>query len=916
MRARFALVSSFTLLAGLLPLAAPSTAQVTDPTVGAARETEPVVLTGGSFAEWAAPGDVALEGPTVQGAQCQGGDDSACSHNQYEDPDFSSQDHLGASGVAVERLLGYHWTGDRFEQIPLQVDEIFVHYISNNASGFSFYSETDQHVTYAFEREGFRWTDSDPSDPCLAAPASEAATDPVPGLDTDDEVVFMARDGADRAPSEAPLPDGVADSFEVAVTDPSTGATSYVYVMKAAEGGAEPAFDETNGYVEYQRDADADVFLFSESSFENYGRAPEGAYFDPETQTCITEDDPATEEVEFPRQRRPGDQATITTPRYRFRYDGRWLMTKLEVSANDDGIYGPDLVDQWKARAFQQRPAGQTPCCGFEEEVNNWGGSSQLLGELSGPVRTIRETWGADSGTNVVRREVFYRDEIRMESFLRVHPIPPLDGIYAQWDYNAGNVSTYYNPYNEDGVPIDGRNDELFGNSRLHVGPDGATYDGDDDASDKLDEMTGTEEQGTGQTNEPTCRPVGPHSAVYDLLPKQLRDEIEDACTYNDIDSPDPTFSGVNAGLNWEQIAGPHGTLVLRSTIKQFTPGAAQSLVAVPYYRDDSCFDDGTGSNPGPHMDQRDVDGDEPSDSTYTDESGTTQERECWDSEVHEAPGAPDFSDQRFYQGSVGTHGVHLLLIAESDNAHTTLPLTEIDTEQRIVVLQPTLENVGERYGRHAERPLVAVALPESRRPGEARTQATKVSFTDDSARSAQFSDDATIAARLVDEDGEPIEGAEIAFELIGEQGSRTFTASTGSDGAASETITVTERPASYRLIVSYAGEPGSYEPSEDEMPFVVDKEDTAISLSDRGRGAGRELVATLADADSGEGVAGRTIEFFADGVAIGEGVTDETGTARFDPPPRYQGGPHDYEASFDGDDFYGSSASTSTSPG
>jgi len=34
-------------------------------------------------------------------------------------------------------------------------------------------------------------------------------------------------------------------------------------------------------------------------------------------------------------------------------------------------------------------------------------------------VRTIRETWGADSGTNVIRRETFYRDEVRQKSYLR-----------------------------------------------------------------------------------------------------------------------------------------------------------------------------------------------------------------------------------------------------------------------------------------------------------------------------------------------------------------------------------------------------------------------------------------------------------------------------------------------------------------
>lgn len=35
---------------------------------------------------------------------------------------------------------------------------------------------------------------------------------------------------------------------------------------------------------------------------------------------------------------------------------------------------------------------------GFEDEQVNWEGNSALLGELRGPVRSIREVWGADLG--------------------------------------------------------------------------------------------------------------------------------------------------------------------------------------------------------------------------------------------------------------------------------------------------------------------------------------------------------------------------------------------------------------------------------------------------------------------------------------------------------------------------------------
>jgi hypothetical protein len=656
----------------------------TGPLVTPGRETDPVVLTGADFPSWAAPGDVTAKAPDVGGPGCQGLGEG-CTHNTYEDPDLSTQELLDAEGVPVDRLLAYRYDDGEFVQIPFQVDEVFTRYLSNNASGFSFYSMVDQHTTYAFDREGFRWTESATDDACLAAPASDVATDPVPGLDTLDELAFMARDAGVQAPADAALPDGLEGVYEVAVLDPHRpDSPGYVYVALAEEEGPRAAFDASNGYVRYARDADADVFLFSQSSYRDYGNAPHGPWWDPATGTCRTDD---------LRQRRPGDQATVTTPRYAFRYEGRWLMTELRVSADPlgDWTYGADLVDRWKARAFQQRPGGETPCCGYEEEENNWGGSSQLLGELSGPVRTIRETWGADSGTNVVRRETFYRDEIRQKTYLRVHPIPPIDGIYAQWDHNAGAVETYYNPHVPDGVAIDGRNDEVFGNTYLHVSQEGILVDGDDSLSALIRDL-----------NDGTPLVIG------DPEPGRCSN-----CVSNDVDTADPLFSGPNALLAWEQIAGPHGTLVTRWSSEDVTPGgAAHAPFALPYYRDDACFDDGTGANPGPHLNPRRTDDGEFA--FWTDADGEVRERECWDIDRHRSDPeyAADLDTARFTQGSIGTHGMHLLLIADSDNAATTLPLTEINAEQRIVVLPPTSENVGERYGRGFEKPLMAITQP------------------------------------------------------------------------------------------------------------------------------------------------------------------------------------------------------------
>jgi hypothetical protein len=450
------------------------------------------------------------------------------------------------------------------------------------------------------------------------------------------------------------------------VVDPLTQQTKYVYVMRAGAKGPKPEFNASNGYVHYARDANADYYEKSISSFEGYGNAAKGTY-------C----DAAGNPIGFDK-RRPRDYAWVTTPRYKFRYDGRWLMTQLHISPDNGKTYGSDLVDRWKARAFKQDPSSVTPCCGYEEEDTNWGGSSTMLGERVGPVRAMRATWGADSGTNVIRQETFYRDEVDQKSWLRVHPIPPLDGIYAQWDFSGGIVKRFYNDKHPDGVAIDGRNDEMYGNFDDPCNP---KYDAND----------------TSQTDQ-----------QYRSLYRQLQ-----LCRLPDhlsIDPSDPTFSDANASLGWSEVAGPSGTIVDRISVDKptdLTPGgAAQSVLAVPYYRDDSCFDDGTGTDPGPKLHLRS--GDEPT--TYTDPAtGETKPRRCW----HPGDGLPNESPA-FYQGSIATHGVHLLFLAESDNARQTVPIDEIVSNQRMALLPGDPGNVGEKYGRGFEKPLVTAVTPYS----------------------------------------------------------------------------------------------------------------------------------------------------------------------------------------------------------
>jgi hypothetical protein len=753
------------MLTGLLALAATLslTAVRADvpsvPTVPLNRSTEPVVLTGAQFPTWSAGPDPTFHepqppvnyetadiqpmlGPLASECYVKPSDTASDPHaNPYDysdngDHSCSRPSRLPRSpleGADVSRLLAYKWDEGAFVQIPFQVDEKFTRFITNNVSGFAFYSGVDKETSYAFDREAFRYTSDawlpakTTGDPCLSRPKDGVVTtlDPVKGLDDDDELAFMYRDTGDAAPADATKPSGIASMFTVTVADPTNPTQlGTVYVALSDVGGPAPLYNASNGYVSYQRDANADRFAYSQSSYDGYGAAPKGPYCDADGNISTTyhnfHGDPPQPDVPAhgitvdgpnPKpwaieQRRPLDGAWVKTPRYWFRYDGRWLMTGLRISPDDSGLnaqpnLGPDIIDQWKARAFQQRPGGETPCCGYEEEVNNWGGSSILFGERAGPVRVIRAAWGADSSTNNIKTEVFYRDEIRFQDNLRVHVIPPLDGIYVQWDYNAsamlgpdGPAGKYFNPWKPEGVAIDGANDEVFGNTVWHVASDRAEIRDDDEIP-----------------------VVGPQAVTVPLQggdPNSCESINGDARVCNDIDLADPFFSGPAGNLNWEQVSSPHGSVVTRWTVRQHTGGDAYSVIAQPYYRDDSCFDDGTGTDPGPHLRSRHID--DGSSATYLDPiSGQTKPRVCWtpdDGDPYDLSKG-DGRPQKFWQGDIATHGLHIQLIADSDNAQLAEQLTEIDSEQRMVVLQPSIiGNHGDEYGRAADFPLVAVVTP------------------------------------------------------------------------------------------------------------------------------------------------------------------------------------------------------------
>ena len=397
--------------------------------------------------------------------------------------------------------------------------------------------------------------------------------DPAAGIDDDDEIALQARDAGVKAPSGTPAPAGASNGQAVAIADPlDPTAIRYSYLFRRAGGST---FTAANGSVQMERSTDSDQYVdrgsFADNDPQKLGTSNTGYGANLPGTVC----DPSGA-VRNSTDRFPRDAMTVTTPTYKVSASGRWMVRGFQVrdaaapkpepvtvcpehgnsagKGNSDNApghnkdcvttvapetttFGPDLIDRWKGRAFQQNPDSTVSLVGFEDEQVNWEANASLLGWRGGPVRAIREVWGADSGTNVTKTETYYRDADTYRYRVRVHPIPS-DGLYTSWDYNRGAAATYYNLEKPNGVPIDGVNDDMGSIDKLPNGD----------------------------------------PAYFDF--------------------PDPTFDLPSAVDRPEEVSGKGsaGSLVYVFEFKGATSAANAS--AVPYYRDDACLDDGTGDDP------------------------------------------------------------------------------------------------------------------------------------------------------------------------------------------------------------------------------------------------------------------------------------------------------------------------------
>ena len=295
--------------------------------------------------------------------------------------------------VATGDVVAFRFDGG-WVQIPVQVDERAV-------IGFD---DVYNHVgSYGGGITALGYTDA----------GTFTGPDPDPGLDGDDEIVFMARDAGDRPPAFSEPAGVVAGSgVEVEVSDPVADGVGYAYLF-LQDGSLDPAAGQQ--YVAYDFD------LLSGDYLSTYSIA---AGPNPE-------------------------DSTVATLYYARHFSDRWIDDELGISG---GLAtGVDILDRHK-NLFAPG------VCGRSEDTFTAGEGAFVVNK-SGPVRALRSYVGANSGPLTQRRHVYYERREDILTFLRVHAI---GGMMDFIDYSPDAAGmTYRNDLNPGGALIDGVPDTL-----------------------------------------------------------------------------------------------------------------------------------------------------------------------------------------------------------------------------------------------------------------------------------------------------------------------------------------------------------------------------------------------------------------------------------------------------------------------
>lgn len=314
--------------------------------------------------------------------------------NRPNDPVVITGAQLPVFSSTLPTLIrGFKFENGSWVQIPIQIDEralldIVTPYGSLAAS------------------TGYAPSASNPKILFYCDSKTNIGVDANPNFDSDDELVFMAKDAG--GPSNGTIPPGVVAGScqEITITDP-LGGVGYIYLFESG-GSLQGSGVE---YVTYTSN------VHTTAGF------------------------PAHLTGTF------AENTTITTSKYSWHFAAEWVSDEYKLLTGNN----TDILDRHKNFFADGN-------CGRHEDTFS-AAENAFICVKDGPIRVIRSYMGANSGPLTQRTHWFYEGRHDIATDLRVHTIP---SIYDVFDYNSNaNGMVYRNNLNTVGVTIDGLPDTL-----------------------------------------------------------------------------------------------------------------------------------------------------------------------------------------------------------------------------------------------------------------------------------------------------------------------------------------------------------------------------------------------------------------------------------------------------------------------
>src|SRR5439155_25012430 len=129
----------------------------------------------------------------------------------------------------------------------------------------------------------------------------------------------------------------------------------------------------------------------------------------------------------------------------------------------------------------------------------------------------------------------------------------------------------------------------------------------------------------------------------------------------------------------------PNGSLVYMYQLNDVKD--AEEPLIIPYYRDDSCFDDGTGDDPSPRLYPGESYADMSDPATFPADAQAYTQRPCWGDPSHSNDLHTYSLTGPWVKGCMACLGIHYLFTSDTDNATAPKATTEVDGQQYVLAV-------------------------------------------------------------------------------------------------------------------------------------------------------------------------------------------------------------------------------------